>query len=636
MLSTLASIYKVDIQENAIDLLLKDFNSFKKYAASLYDPHAEIERLSTMINTKIQRDFKHKSDEKCLCVKRAYRDRTTDKMKEIYFGFDEENEIITQQRLDSIHCQLVHVYDRAEAKDNNDANITTSSLKNIMMQSRNHNKFNTKNVYQTGIRYYYWKYYRWNAEPFVKFQDITTDPGNKKGDGKHYQLKDWYVSAAAKDLKEEILAFGQHFGVHISKGQFKVALKKMEKQLNTKECRKLKCSERDLEERYGLKFNCLISLNHLLAVYFYCSFTDASTEFSETFRRRYSSESDESVKKRHSKCAIWAKYLRECVEGFGLRLQKGSTLVPAVFYHGVTKEFLFKNTILRFNGPLSTSVSDHIAESFASGQGGTKSQSQSGYTDGMVLTLKPHWGDYRGNIRALNCQSYSDFPHEDEYLFMGGLEPLVIHNIREIKLNGSEYLKKIQAINNIHQIFEGMACKFVMKPTLIRELIDNRLRYKDKKNKDYITNLFDFYCDEIREIVISLSLMDQSYKMIRDNFIDKHKSNALKLQKIIKLFPNCRRISISDGHNYQLIPMNIDTQYTILGVTKNALSHVNDTKHSLECIHLEMNDEIESQLLNEFNEDLLSIGWVCEYTKTQNDYDSDNDGSILYKIKQKK
>ena len=205
-----------------------------------------------------------------------------------------------------------------------------------------------------------------------------------------------------------------------------------------------------------------------------------------------------------SQCAFWARYLRELVEGFGTRQRKGVQGVVGTFYRGVTKTFCFNETILRFNGPLSTTINQAAAlKDIYVGK------------DGLMLTLKPDWAGHRGNIRAFNCAAVSPYPYEKEYLFIGGLEPLAIQDIYEVKGAVSHY-DDVQTMNNIHQIMKGNACAAKMKPRLIQEFIDNRLREKNDANRDngYMHRNFDFYCDAMTEIVIRLSLMDQSYQKV--------------------------------------------------------------------------------------------------------------------------
>merc|ERR1712176_1388815 len=112
-----------------------------------------------------------------------------------------------------------------------------------------------------------------------------------------------------------------------------------------------------------------------------------------------------------------------------------------IYYRGVTNKFLFKKTILRFNEPTSTTVSPQKAENFANGSAASSNTSN----NGLILTLKPHWGDCRGDIRAFSCRNYSEFSWEEEYLFIGGLEPLVIHDIKEVRAGGERYFYKVQA-----------------------------------------------------------------------------------------------------------------------------------------------------------------------------------------------
>eukprot|EP01083_Nonionella_stella_P018749 52146_1 len=122
-------------------------------------------------------------------------------------------------------------------------------------------------------------------------------------------------------------------------------------------------------------------------------------------------QTDDEVKQRHKKCALWSQYLRECVEAFGTRLQNNSD-VPGEYYHGITERFLFAKTILLFNLPMSTTIDRNMAFQFVSG-------GDNG--DGLILKLKPHWGEYGGYIRAMNCNVFSDYQWESEYLFIGGL-----------------------------------------------------------------------------------------------------------------------------------------------------------------------------------------------------------------------
>eukprot|EP01084_Bolivina_argentea_P278262 475288_1 len=59
----------------------------------------------------------------------------------------------------------------------------------------------------------------------------------------------------------------------------------------------------------------MLTFSHLLSLVFYCDYSELSTDFSSTFRKRHSYETIESIKNRNSKYYYLSKYLRECVDG---------------------------------------------------------------------------------------------------------------------------------------------------------------------------------------------------------------------------------------------------------------------------------------------------------------------------------
>ena len=246
--------------------------------------------------------------------------------------------------------------------------------------------------------------YKDRSDKTEEFMEEVIEPGN---DG--LTFGDCYVEPAAANLKEELLNLPEVAQVH-----YAVELAKAKVHLASDQGRKLRCEEANWEDKYGLKRGAAITIEYLLALQIYCGFSGACSALSATFSPQ-KGETFASLKKRHSRYAQMAKNLREFIEGFGTKLRKGAGGVPGMFYRGISKTFSWEKTILRFNGPMSTTVNRSIAEEFAS--------------MGQVLALQPHWKGFRGNIRALDCRTFSDFSHESEWLFIGGLEPLVVHNI---------------------------------------------------------------------------------------------------------------------------------------------------------------------------------------------------------------
>merc|ERR1712129_151943 len=118
--------------------------------------------------------------------------------------------------------------------------------------------------------------------------------------------------------------------------------------------------------------------------------------------------------------------------------------------------------------------------------------------------------------------------------------------------------------------------------------MSNRLKNKGKRKKDYISQIFNFYCDDLKQVKISMSLMGKSYKTAAEILIDK-KAAALDVEKIVKMVTSCEKMTISDGYKYEMIPINMDYENTILGMVEDALVFVNKIEHPLKDIILEMN-----------------------------------------------
>ncbi len=102
---------------------------------------------------------------------------------------------------------------------------------------------------------------------------------------------------------------------------------------------------------YGISAKDVIGINHVMSVLFYCNFSDHCYEFSASFRRIYWNETDQSLKKRHSEFAQWAKLLRETIECYGISMK---TSAEKMYYHGLGKEMLFQSTKFHICGPFST------------------------------------------------------------------------------------------------------------------------------------------------------------------------------------------------------------------------------------------------------------------------------------------
>ena len=214
-------------------------------------------------------------------------------------------------------------------------------------------------VYSSGYRYFYWPYYRDNQEEQnVVFKasaggfQIESNPG--------YSLCEWFISAKYSNLKEEAL---QNDCASFSIYQYELTLNKAKMKLNQwendKNVRRLENNQsrgKEWTRFYGVASDATAGLDHIIALLFYCNFTKHSFEFSRTYRRIKAFESDRSLKRRHSEVAVWGQKLRELIECFGLEMKSPQSQHIDVFYHGINSSMVFNSTMIKLNGPVSTTL----------------------------------------------------------------------------------------------------------------------------------------------------------------------------------------------------------------------------------------------------------------------------------------
>ena len=211
-------------------------------------------------------------------------------------------------------------------------------------------------TYSCGYRFFYWPLYRNNtAEARPVFKSVGNHYCTEMNRG--YTLGYWYIETKYADFKEEALT---NKSAKITLMQWLMTLSnakmKLEEWRRSGEARLCGWSSGNIwSEAYGLEYGSPVTVQHIMALLFYCDFTKTCEEFSRTFRKIWSFESDDSLKHRHSEVAIWARLLRELIEGFGFTLSKPDTemMNRKAFYHGIAGSLLLPRQ--NICGPLSTS-----------------------------------------------------------------------------------------------------------------------------------------------------------------------------------------------------------------------------------------------------------------------------------------
>ena len=171
------------------------------------------------------------------------------------------------------------------------------------------------------------------------------------------------------------------------------------------------------------------------------------------------------------------------------------------------------------------------------------------------------------------CGSWSDYSSEREYLFLGGLQPLIFTTIRDIPTN-TNYQKWIQPISMLQSMIRGapiitrQATKSDVK-YLFWLLVDCVLtkelflsigcclkklglkQYKKKKKPPFIINLFKHFIVNVKEVMINLRFMnveeiwgDYGFKLFLPLFFDVLDSSRPNMKLFLSIFTNLEKFVI--------------------------------------------------------------------------------------------
>eukprot|EP01083_Nonionella_stella_P300997 1030386_1 len=293
-----------------------------------------------------------------------------------------------------------------------------------------------------------------------------------------------------------------------------------------------------------------IEVSHIMALLFYCNYDNLQGRCSETFRivasdTEHKKESGTSVwrqvKKRNAEFAHWSRLLREAVELYGIAMKER----PGIkLYHGLKCELVFDCINCKFCAPTSMTTSWSVAQSFSQGFG-------------LILALTM----YDSDLRFFDVSWLSNYPTEEERLFIGGNGFIQLSNVILVRL-GHNYEHYISAIGLIQNMFDArhnpqkeIHSKVINAvtsllhskikqyesnrlPVMQMQLgVDNVLSHVKLETSNsvylmrvadiplYIQQLFDYFCQNWdRTITIDVAKFASKqgdYKIFKDLIIDK-------------------------------------------------------------------------------------------------------------------
>ena len=574
-------IYSRDKQGQEVNAMNEFINDYVSY-------------INNMDKDKIYKKFQNDCDfASCKSLTRTYRDKAIydankQKRYDLYFKSKTEKSILMQQMIDILHVIQHHIIQLGyrididcndDEKTDNDRGLFSRIRQEIIAKREgiqnirsdiNRSIINTKSKFVTiindvdddkrnggdheypqysqSIRFFYHKYYKNNHTEKEKIPGTDILENHNFSMNPNYTFASWYIEPKHGSMKEEILNPSNRDSINII--QYQSVL--------TKAVHQYKAIGHTIHGAipgwqivYNLPTGSKISLQHIFAVMVYTDFTNLSAAFSATYRKLTTTESDRKWKSRHREYAHFARLLREAVECWGTFIEDVPHLTK--FYHGISRRMVFKHFMARFCGPTSCSLRLDIATTFAS-------QGQNG--DGIVITFKNN----RMAVPFFWCKNWSNFPWEEELLFLGGLEPMQICALCTIS-DGQEYNHWIRSMRRFQQsmiIGHALQQKVSQSNASDMSLLCSYILNDDNNDKrckipQYVKLLWKNILKETKVVTINTGIIyknkhsenDVAYKTDRNwygcsafNSIYLNDKKQIDFQRLQKLYPSLLKIAI--------------------------------------------------------------------------------------------
>eukprot|EP01084_Bolivina_argentea_P174499 302279_1 len=602
----------------------------------------------------------------CDMMKRTFRDRQSLADCELdvdtlYPNNNDSNDIITQQLIDTIHCYYFHSFDAGYRLNRDKIQEIEDKLKNeekgtdeyydvvvseltkhihnlnctgcirdkfILMPTEREEKQNKNGIfYSFAHRYFYWDFYKNNNDkydPIISCKDqIQARQANSE-----YKLRDWFILSKFKSLKHEML---NNKICVISNKQWDIQYLKALSHLESDYFKSIRCKLKNdtvATKIYGIKYNCVITVSHVMAMMIYCNYDYLQSKLSETYRHIPFNETDDMLKLRHSNYYNLGKLLREVVECYGSSNEYIGNYVS--FYHGISIQCNFQSINTSINGPLSTSTDITVAMNFATNRFEEK---------GMILELKLGYigwnigvsgsdNTVNNNYAFFECKVLSDYPAEQEIFFIGGMGQFKFQTIIDTT-TAINYLYYIHAMGSIVEqlsyigsrlysdakelsVLNRQQCTFRLLSHLFHKLYpDNQTFHPLKSLSKYVEQLLINHLGHVTYLMFPLIELNMFYddnidfKLIRMFFIDDN--GWLKMDAITKIFVSLQKLVVQVDDS---IIGNTSTFLSILDVLKN---NKHNTLESIEVIYRTLSfggDNVNlSEIVLIWKQEMYQVNW---------------------------
>eukprot|EP01083_Nonionella_stella_P005185 15036_1 len=363
----------------------------------------------------------------CSIIRRNYKNRFSDSLHGVSETscYDTDcRDIVNIQILDRLHTYCYHTFDEGRRI----ASVYNRQNQKRYRKTLRSHSFDKELKYKTGMRYYYWDYFKDNISIIDPTRQIKNDANAS------VMIGEVYVPPKFANLKAEVI---NNEICTISSSEWNVIIAKAHVHKETNHYKAMACNASYFKQYYDISEGTPISVQHIAAMMLYCNKDALQRRFSETIW-------DVQLNEKHRNYHHLAKLLRENVEVFG---SNNIALKNVSLYHGVALDSQFSSLDICFNGPLSSTTSYEVAAGFAMG-------AKDG--EGMVLefTLNDDWVSQNNKTICLfQCAYVSDYPCENEIFFIGGLANFQFESIQ--KTIGTRYTAYVLALIAISDFCNG-------------------------------------------------------------------------------------------------------------------------------------------------------------------------------------
>eukprot|EP01083_Nonionella_stella_P129662 393412_1 len=339
-----------------------------------------------------------------------------------------------------------------------------------------------------------------------------------------------------------------------------------------------------------------LPLSNILCMLIYCNYDSLQSEFSKTYRILTSTDTLQSVKKRHSHFCHLAKCLSESIASISVPVMGDKT---NLFYHGIGDKLALISTANRgisIHVPLSTSSSRGIDAVF-------------NRNNGIVVEFE----DYIGGATQLPVGWLSDFTSEPEHLFIGGAGGLKFNNITNVDRILKDVLKALRLIDDaMNRQTNDEACRKARK--IATQLLQCSLhpqsdKYLPFKIHPYEAELSARFFIGIDAVHVDCEMIEKCYPCLGRIVLNK-RLKWVDIEVLIELFPNLSQVVVD-------VPNGVDVSTKWLLQIESDLKCITQQIKPTQVITLRININ-ESVHWSQFSKHFEHNGFEISFQKMQN------------------